>query len=217
MKYVGLLVLAAACGGNSVKGDIAGTPVEIKSGYFAQEDEVFPGGDGAIYIRLSSLEDSCEADVAFNDAAEEADDASDLEEIWKTSLPEDFWLVDLVLRVGDPDDDLVGKIFDGVAWDEVTEKDDQVYGIVTHYTSFLDEEYWNALLGGPAVDLEDYQEGFFTDGGDLEITSHSPGENIKGSFATEAATTDDGDTEGQIEIQFSVPRCAEMDQYLFVD
>jgi hypothetical protein len=217
MKYLGLIVLAVGCGGgNTVKGDVAGAPIEIKSGYFAQEDDVFEGGDGQILIRLSSLDDSCAADVAFSDAAEEADDASDLEELWKANLPEDFWLIDLVLRVGDPDDDLSEKVFDGVAWDEVTDKDDQVFGVLTHYTASLDEEYWDATVGnGAGVDFEDYFEAFYTDGGDLEITGHTASEFIKGKFVTEAATTDDGDTEGQIEIGFSVDRCAEMDQYLF--
>ncbi|MEZ4241209.1 MAG: hypothetical protein R3F59_34625 [Myxococcota bacterium] len=170
----GALALLVGCGsGNSVRGDVDGDPVPLRSGYFAQDDNFFDGGDGIIYVRLTDIEDACAADTQWNADIEDADDTSDLEDFWQDDLPEDFWVIDLYLRVGDPDDDLSGKILDGVAWDEVTEKDDQIYGQITHYTSYLDQEYWDALLGGPGVDPDDYYGVWYTDGGDLEPASTS--------------------------------------------
>lgn len=212
----GLVVAGVAgCGGNSISGEIDGESVPVKSGYFAQEDDYFDGGDGVLYVRLSSIDDACTTDVAWNEEAEDADDSADLEDVWESNLPEDFWLVDLILRVGDPEDDLNGTVLDGVAWDDGVEKDDQVYGIITHYTSHLDQEYWDAVLGGPGVEVEDYYDAWYTDGGDLELTKHSAGEKLGGRFATEVAETSDGDTQGEVEISFKVERCAEMERYLF--
>jgi hypothetical protein len=208
-------VLVGCGGGLSVRGDVDGDPVPLKSGYFAQEDEYFDGGDGVIYVRLSSVDDACAADAAWNGDADDADDAGDLEDIWQENLPEDFWLIDLILRVGDPDDDLDGTVLDGVAWDEVTDKDDQTFGIITHYVASLDQEYWEALLGGPGVDPSDYYDFWYTDGGDLDLIKHTPSEKVKGRFATEVADFSDGDTVGDVEISFSVERCAEMERYLF--
>jgi hypothetical protein len=217
MKYLAAGVLVAGCGGSSVKGEIDGQFIDIQSGYFAQEDNVdAESGDGAIIVTLSSLEDTCASDAQNSADADEVDDASDLADSWKESFPEDFWTVRLVVQVTDPGDPLKDEVFDGVAWDEVPTEDGEVTGTIIHFTAFLDEEYWNSVLGGPGVDLEDYFEAWYTDGGDLEITGHTVDEFIKGRFTTEAATTDDGDTSGQLEIKFAVDRCTEMERYLFV-
>lgn len=209
---VGLMSLSGCLGGGiSVKGEIDGEAPDLRWGYFVQEDEVFDGGDGMIIVALSSNKDPCETDELLEGDLEDADDAGDAEDIWETYMPEDFWSLQIRMRVGDPDDDLSGVTLEGVAWDEDLTDDDEAYGTFIHYTDFLDQEYFS----GQANDLSDYRDAWYSDSGDLDIARHKPGEKLSGTFVTEAAQTDDGDNDGDVEIRFSVERCKPMERYFF--
>lgn len=217
MRPLGLMAMAAGCShGLSVKGEIDGHEIALASGYFVQQDDLAANGNGAFLVVLSSLDDACALDVQFGSDTEEADDAAVFAEAWQAAMPDDFWLVRLTLQVGDPEDALDDVAFDGVPWNDVTNEPGEVTGTVFHYTAPLDEAYWEAEeLEGPAVELEDYVETWYTDGGELEVTKHVVNESLRGVFRTDAATIDDGDTAGRIEIGFSVDRCTEMERILF--
>ena len=115
------------------------------------------------------------------------------------------------MRVPDKDDDLSGEDFKGVDWDEYLEDNDESYASITHYKQLLDEDYWS----GDVEDYDDYYESWFSDGGDLKVKGHKPGDRISGKFETEAAETDDGDDAGEIVIRFDAPRCTGVEKYLF--
>ncbi|HHO51167.1 MAG TPA: hypothetical protein ENK18_09925 [Deltaproteobacteria bacterium] len=209
---VGVVGLGGCLGGGaSVKGEIDGDVPDLRGGYFVQDDELYEGGDGLIIVALSNVDTPCETDELVSEELEDADDPGDAEDIWETYMPEDFWVLELRMRVGDPDDDLSKKTLEGVSWDEDLTEDDETYGTFIHYTDFLDQEYFS----GQANDLTDYRDAWFSDGGDLDISKHKPGETLSGIFVTEAAQTDDGDNDGDVEVRFSVERCKAMERYYF--
>ena len=204
--------LGGCFGGTSFSGEIDGDAPKLRNAYFIQEDNYYEGGDSQIAIIVSDLDDPCVVDELLQADLEDAgNDAGDLEEAWESNVPEDFWEFLLVVRVGDADDDLSKSVLEGVAWDEVTEKDEQVYGIITHYVDHLDEEYWLGYFN----DLDDYGKFWYSDGGDLEIDKHKPGEMIKGRFISEAADPNDGDNEGDFTVDFKAERCKPMERYYF--
>ena len=211
-KGIALCVALLSGCGVSVRGEIDGETPRLRDAYFVQEDGVFEGGDGLIQVVISEVPNACETDVALWEELVEADDAEDLEEIWETYMPEDFWSFDLYLRVGDPSDSLAGEVVEGVGWDNGLDDDGQMYAFITHFTDLLDQEFWAGL-----EDDEDYFDQWYSDGGDLEIRSHNPDDKIAATFTTEAAQIDDGDNDGDVTVRFSAKRCAPMERYLFGD
>ncbi len=211
MHRLGLFVLAVGCdGGNVVKGEVAGQPIPLSGGYFVQEADVFENGDDEISVILSSLEDPCTADAAYKTAVQDADGPEVYADAWKANYTDDFWRIGLSLELEDPEAPLEEIVFDGVPWNLLTEEAEDVTGRVTHYNSFLDEEYFGSLLSGTPVDDEEYLDLWFTDGGSLEVSKHVPNESLAGVFTTKVTTTE-GDTDGELEIRFSVDRCPELE------
>jgi hypothetical protein len=211
MHRLGLFVLAAGCGGgNLVKGEVAGQPIPLTGGYFVQEADVFENGDDEISVVLTSLEDPCAADTAYRTTVQDAEGPETYAEAWKESYADDFWRIALSLEVEDPEAPLEEIVFDGVPWNLLTEEAEDVTGRVTHYTALLDEAYFTALLAGTERDDEAYLDLWYTDGGFLEVSKHVPNERLEGIFTTEVTTTQ-GDTDGQLEIRFSVERCLELE------
>src|SRR5687767_4876760 len=112
-RFLGVL-LAMGCGRVHVDGEVGGEKPILRDAYFVQEDDQFDGGDGVILLVLSGIADACAVDEELYDQIGDIDDASDAEDAWQELRPEDYWQVEVTLRVGDPDDDLAGASFQGV-------------------------------------------------------------------------------------------------------
>lgn len=202
----------SACVGNNVQGKVDNDKVHVIDAVFIEQED-FYGSDGVILVELSELSDGCEAAGGFWDDLVGATDADVVATSWADHFPEEFWSLQIVIRVDDPDDDLGGEEFSGVDWDELPGDDDEVTASIYRYTDHLDEDYWT----GAYREYDDYFDLWYSDGGDMKIHRHVPGERISGVFTTEAADADDGDDAGEITIHFNAVHCPDYEDAYFSD
>ncbi len=203
-------VLLAACGGTSVQGEIDGMSVPLDDAFFVQESGYFENGDDLVHVVMGGAGgDMCERYAELEELYEDIEDDDDLDELtdwWAENLPEEFWQVDITLRLDDldePDQEL-----DGVSWGEGLGEDGEAYASFVHFLQPIDDDYWDN------GDEDDYYENFATDGGDLELTGYSEGERISGRFQADVVD-DEGDEEGEVQINFSASRCTDVEKYYF--
>jgi len=198
--FLGLL------GCNSVSGQIDAFKININTAVYIEDDEAY-GSDGAIQILLATHGMDCAEWYDFEDDfwdEIQALDLEDAEDEWKASLPEDWWLFNVIMRVDDIDEKQRGFEYTGVDWDEPLTDDDEARVLVAHYDDYPD-----------ADDIfDDIADNYSSDEGILQVTGHSPGESIKGNFQTTIKDID-GDTEGEVTIRFNADRCDDLEKFYY--
>ncbi len=200
---IGVLALSAC---NNVNGKVDERSVNINTAVFVEEDDYY-GNDGVIMVLLATHGLNCEEWVSASDDFE--DDLNNLDfddaiDEWEASVPEDFWVWDIKIRVDDVDDKNKGE-WDGVDWDDPITDDDEAKVLARHWTEYPEEE---DLLG----DVWTGDDWYHSDEGVLNINGHTPGESIRGNFAT-MMVDEDGDTEGEVTIHFNAARCRDLKDY----
>jgi hypothetical protein len=218
LRRLGLvsLALASACGGPRIRGTIDGRSVDLVDGYFVQAasydfgtgttDE--GGTDSLMYVVLTDFAEACATAIQVEEGLAAAASPQEAADAW-SALPPEFWEITLVLRVGDPDDDQSGLVLDGLGRGQRLDERDEAFGTLVAHDEPFDVAWWGGA-GAP----EDYFEQWTTDGGELTVNRHTPGEALAGRFDTEAATLD-GTEVGDLIIRFSVDRCAGMERFFF--
>ena len=209
----GLLCCLLLVGCNSVTGKVDGQTIHAASSFFVQEADVFEEGspDDLVTIFVSSMAASCRTVEDLADALEDSEDAEEASDAWRSIARRQFWELRIFVRTSDLDLDLGDTTLSGVAWDrELTERD-QTYATIYHYKDWLDEGYWEAEQDPTNV----YRDYWYSDEGDLEIGSHTPGDRITGSFDTVAADPETGEEAGDITISFDAYRCLGAERELY--
>ncbi len=195
---------------NTISGTVDGLELPLMQSAFYIESEDGYGDDGTLLVWMSSVEDACtkaEAVLAGQDAT---DDPDELAALWSTHYPADFWEVTVVLRTADVNDSVAGSSFDGVGWDEESERPGQAFASFTHFLRDHDAAFWDG-----SGEYERYQDLYYTDQGTLNVDVHSPGDQIGGYFDTGAADWDDGDAQGDVGIDFDAERCRGVERVFF--
>ncbi len=207
-------VLLAACGGTSVQGEIDGETVGLDDAFFVQESGFYDDGDDLVHIVAGGAGgDLCQRYVELEELYEDLEDGDDSDDIvawWADNLPEDFWQVDIYLRLddmGDPDEEL-----EGADWDEGLREDGEANGSFTHFLQPLDDDFWDGDVR--IDDYDEYYESYLSDGGDVQVTGFSEDERISGRFQTDVVDWQ-GDSEGEVEVSFSATRCVDIEKYYF--
>ena len=200
------LLAVAACTPNAIKGEIEGEKPKFADAIFIDRDDVYGEGDGIIQVYMTSYPDACETLTGYLEDLEDEDDPDGAADSFRERFPEEMWLVELGLRVDDPDADLKDTELDGVDWDEWLEEEDEAYGVVLQYTDHLDED---CFAGGEC----DAVETWVTDGGEMVIERHEPGERLIGEFET-TLVEGEGDEEGEISILFDAVQCEDLEDLI---
>jgi len=197
-------LLAVGCG-SRIKGEIDGEKIDIQSAFFVQLEEVdTDSGDGLIVVYLTSIEDGCDVAVSYSEDLLSVRQPEDEADAWADAFPEEWWSLSLIIRVSDPGDeeDVEGGEYEGIDWDEELEDDEEVQGLIAHYTDHLDSQYFS---GQSQADVDYY----YSDGGEMSVSKFSDEDAIKGSFET-TAVDDQGDDEGEITIHFNATWCDDL-------
>lgn len=197
---VALWMLACA-GSIRVSGEVGGEPVVLRGGYFTEEVGAYDNGDDRLSIAFTGYRDACDTTVAANQALTGASDPAEAGAAWAATLPEDFWRLDLTVRVADLADSLDGATFAGASWGAEPDAG-EVSGAVVHFRQPLDE----AFFGGVKAPSE-YLDDWSTDGGALTLEVSRGGDEIVGRFTADAADEIDGNNAGSVEVSFSVGSC----------
>lgn len=204
------LTLTTAC--NTVYGEIDGEEVPTDNAFYVEAEDYF-GSDGLLIVFLSHEDMDCETMADFLEEMDEADDDNERVYTWEYYNPEEFWEVQIRLRVDDPDDELAGQELDGSDWNSVLSDDDEVSVAATHYTDYPTENSFN-WWGWVTGEVTDYYESYTSDGGDGKIQAYDPGEHIRGVVTTEMVDRE-GDSEGEVTYNFSANRCREIESDIF--
>ncbi len=212
-RIIYLLTAATIAGcGTRIKGEIDGEKLDIVSAFFVQGEEVYSeSGDGVIRVLASSTEDFCDVLVEFFEDMEDVRQAEEMVSIWADAFPEDWWTMEVVIRVNDPTDaeDVEKGEYEGVDWDGYVEADEEAHAVFTHFTDHQDAQFF---AEGAEPDLDNY----YSDDGDLTISSFQPEESLKGTFTT-TAVDDQGDDEGEIEIKLNAIWCEDYQDLAYDD
>jgi hypothetical protein len=202
----------------SIEGELDGERPELVDGFFVHATETWDDED-LIVVVLSSFEDSCEAMAELKEAQEDADEISDPEtwaeawaEAWEEHMPDEFWQIEIVMRIEDDGDSLGGQELDGVAWDEDLEETGEAFAVVRNHHQPFDFEYVF-----DDADREDYYALYYSDRGELQIEEHDPNDSLSGTFSFEVVEIeedeDNPDEAGEVEVHFEVERCSDSEDY----
>ena len=202
-----ILAASATAGCNTVDGKVDGMTVPVRGGFFVQE-KGGAGDDDLLIVFATNVERPCDTTGELMDALDDADDADEAADAWAELLPEDFWEVRIVMRLDDVNRNLSGVTLSGVSWDEGLSEDGEAYAGITHYSGHVTED---VFMGQDTADVETW----FSDGGDLKINQHTPGDRIQGNFETFAADPHDGAEAGVIRVRFDGQRCHEVEREMF--
>jgi hypothetical protein len=194
-----------ACSGNHIRGEISGYEVIPKSAFFFAQQDAF-GDDSLIGVVLSTLKTGCEDYGFYHTAAAGMDGPAELASAWGAVFPPDFWEVAIVMRTGDPAAELTGQVYSGTAWDAPLDNRGEAYVRATQNHRLRDETFYNG--GGVAAE---YYTDHLSNAGDLEITSHQPGQKLNGTFGTGFVLASDGSASGIVNISFKAVFCPEAD------
>lgn len=207
-----LIPLLLTLGCTSVSGEIDGDELPITAGFYLEQEDYY-GDEGLLVVFLNSADIDCEAMTELLDALDDADDADEQVEIWEETLPEDFWEMQLWMRVEDPDDDLAETELDGVGWRDSLDDDGDAAALSRHYTDHPTENSftWWGWITGEAADYYDLSR---SSGGEGKVSGYKPGEHMHDPATTEMQD-DDGDDEGEVTISFSVDRCRDVEDQVF--
>lgn len=195
---------------NVVSGSVDGVTLPKMQSAFYIESEDGYGEDGTVLVWMSSIEDACEKTEIVLAAQDATDEPTDLAAAWSLVYPEDFWEVTVVLRTDDVNDTAAGDRFIGASWDGENEASGSAFANLTHFLRPHDEAFW-AGVG----EYERYQDLYYTDGGELDIDIHVPGDRIAGYFDADVADWDDGDVQGEVGINFDARRCRGVERVFF--
>lgn len=190
--------LATGC--TSVSGTVDAYDTPVNTAIYVQQDDGY-GSDDAILVLVGSHGMNCEEWADFEDDFGDALgewDFEGAEDVWKETLPEDFWQWSLSIRVDRLSDDLAGEDWDGVDWDEGVGEDDEAKLATVHYTDWPDADDWNTI--------NEISDNYVSDGGTLSIGGYSEEKSIRGTFKTQMVDSD-GSDEGDITFRFNADHC----------
>ncbi len=215
--FVSLLLV----GCNSVSGKIDGQAVHVCSSFFVQETDAWEDPrdeepdadeDDEITIFVSSMPNACRMVEDLADALEDSDNAEEAADAWRSIARKRFWELRIYIRTSDVGADLGDAELTGLAWDAGPDDTDDTYVTYVHYKEWLDEAYWEV-----EEDPENhYRDFWYSDGGQLEITSHTPGDRIAGSFTANVADPNTGEPFGEeVTINFDASRCVGAERELY--
>lgn len=218
---LGALACLLLVGCNSVNGKIDGQTVHVASSFFVQESDAWedPSDEendaeenDEITIFVSSMVNSCKRVEDLADALEDSDNAEEAADAWRSIARKDFWELRIYIRTADVDTDLGDDSLEGLAWDAGPDNVGDAYVTYVHYTEWLDEAYWEV-----EEDPDNhYRDFWYSDGGTLEIGSHTPGDRIAGSFTANVATPNEGEQVGEdVTINFDAYRCVAAERELY--
>lgn len=206
--------LLVACSGGRISGEVDGATIDIDDAVLVQLPDaaggqdvlrVFLGGtDGDLCAQWTELESQL-------DALDSAAEADALAAWWADTLPPAFWQVDLQLRVDDLDTPLTDARLDGSDWPFWLLGEDEAAATFVEVRQPLDAAWFSGEV--PLGDLDDYLTTYTSDGGSLEIRHHTPGEHLRGAFATRVVALD-GREAGEVELTFSAYRCESVEPFL---
>jgi hypothetical protein len=209
MMLIGAAYATSGCT-NTVTGTIDGLSLPAMQSAFYIEAEDGYGEDGTILVWMSSVEDACSKTEAVLAAQDATDDPSELEQIWSTFYPEDFWEVTVVMRTADVNASLAGSSLTGVPWDVESEGSGEAFASFTHFLRPHDQAFWDG-----SGEYERYQDLFYTDEGSLDVDVHVPGDRVGGYFEAEVTDWDDGDVQGEVVVDFDADRCRGVERIFF--
>jgi len=198
------VALCGCAGGNKIRGEIGGLEIQPKSAFFFAQQDAF-GDDSLVGVVLSSLKTGCEDYGFYLTASEGLDSGVELASAWSAVFPPDFWEVAMVLRTGDPASALTGQTYKGIGWDVPLDNRGEVYGRATHNLALRDANFYDGV--SPA---SNYYIDYLSNGGSMEIKSHVPGQELKGTFGT-GFVQSDGSPSGIVNIHFKAVYCPEAD------
>jgi hypothetical protein len=209
----GLLCCLLLVGCNSVTGKVDGVTIHAASSFFVQEADAFgdESPDDLVTVFVSTMASSCRTVEDLADALTESDDAEEASDAWRSIARKKFWELRIFVRTSDVDLALGDTTVAGLTWDRDLTERDQTYASIYRYKDWLDEGYWETEED-PANVYRDY---WYSDEGELEIGSHTPGDRITGSFTTTAADPETGDEAGDITISFDAYRCVGAERELY--
>ncbi len=176
-------------------GSVEGLDVPVQDAFFVEDAGL---GDGAIVVFVSSLATACDRMATMLQSLDSGATSDELAERWAQTYPEEFWEVQIVLRVADPADSLAGETLDGAAGADSVQRD-QGFAIIDHYEGSPTAEYWT-------TGDDDVVETSFSEGGAITISEHSPGVSLSGEFETEVVDESGADI-GPLSIQWNSVRC----------
>ncbi|MCB9794191.1 MAG: hypothetical protein H6741_15860 [Alphaproteobacteria bacterium] len=206
---LGLTALTAC---TQISGTIDGEEVDYLHGAYVEDDNYF-GDDGLILIYLAQFEEPCAVYTEFLDDFNDADSPQERAEAWQDNLPEEFWELQIWLRVDDVDAELGGAEFSGVDWDDAVEEDDEAAILGRRYKDHPSEGSF-AWWGGFTGESTDWFETYRSDDGQVKVQGHDPGESIRGRYDTRMVDAD-GDQEGEVTVRFNAQRCRDAEDYIF--
>src|SRR5262245_40460586 len=106
----------------SFEGDLDGEHPQLVDGFFFHASAPWRNDEG-IVVMLTSFPDACDALSELFEDLDEFDSIDDPEsraeaqaEAWDDALPDEFWRVDITMRLQDVGDSLSGEEIDGVDW-----------------------------------------------------------------------------------------------------
>lgn len=176
-------------------GTVDGLDVPVQDAFFVEDAGL---GDGAIVVFVSSLATACDRMATMLGSIEGGASPDELAAQWAETYPDDFWEVQIVLRVANPADSLAGETLEGAAGREEVRRDEG-FAIFDHYRETPSAAYWTTGEEGVV-------ETSFSDGGEITISEHSPGLSLAGEFET-TAVDEGGDAVGPVSIRWSSARC----------
>jgi hypothetical protein len=228
-----LPALLAACGARplpedpqqpepiSIEGDLDGEQPKLVDGFFFHADAGWRNDEGIVVV-LSSFPDSCgalselfaEIDVLLSVEDPETR-AEEMADAWEDLLPDEFWQIEITMRIGDDGDSLEGEEIDGVGWgDGLGEAGEAEVVLIEQkkpfdFDYFFDDVEWD--------EMDDYYTEYLSDGGDLQIEEHDPSDSMSGTFSFEAGEDSDDPDEFELEVHFEVERCSDIEPYYLIN
>lgn len=202
-------LVTALCGcPASVTGTVDGQIVSFSSGYFTQSY-------GYLGVAMSGMPDACSTGAAATEFYQTSPTPSEMADWYAANYPANYWTWSIVIFGGeDPESDHTGESVAG--YDPGGENPEGGYAqaLGYHYLKHPGEEFFDGSV--TVDDYDEYIEVYGAKGGTLDISSHTPGEKLAGSFATTSQKYDGfygyfggGDTEdaGDVTFNFDVSRC----------
>lgn len=192
----------------SFRGRIADEVPSFADAIFAQQVAFFDDGDDLVVVRLGPAglcETSTATEEAFNALFAAPylteEDVQNYVETWRANFAPDFWQLQLFLRVSAAADPLGGAVLEGTSWDLPLTATDLVAGQISHYVAHPE---FADLVGANF----DYVQEFATDGGELRVTGHVPGQSLAARFGPFDSVDGDGVDEGSaLRLTFTAARC----------
>lgn len=197
-------LLASGCQ-NRIRGEVGELEVPVRSAFFFSQEGAF-GEDSLIGIVMSSLGDGCQDYAYYQTAIQGLDGVTEQASAWQAVFPDAFWEVGIILRTGPPTQPLAGSTFTGIPRTKSLDGRGQGYARITHNLIHRDEGWFDGT-GQASV----YMDEFISNGGQIEISEHTPNSSIRGRFGTAFIDNLDDVQAGVLDIHFKASFCPEAD------